>query len=208
MHYRFVALEGNIGAGKTTLCKRLASELKARIVLEEFSNNPFLPLFYQDPSRYAFPVELFFLAERYQQWKQLSSDLFVPCVVSDYHFLKSVLFASTNLGEEEFKLFRRLASILHASLVEPDLIIYLHLPPEQLLRNIAQRGRPYEQSITATYLMRLQQAYFTFFKTVRHVPVLVITPHARDYLTDHNFCARLVELLAQKHPKGVTHLSF
>jgi deoxyadenosine/deoxycytidine kinase len=142
MRYRYITVEGNIGAGKTSLATILSKEFGGKLILEQFADNPFLPHFYRNPRQYAFPLELFFLAERFQQLKDVaqSPDLFNHYVVSDYLFAKSHLFASINLNEEEMKLFKRLALIMQTSLPDPELLIYLHTPVPKLMENIAKRG--------------------------------------------------------------------
>src|SRR6185503_548784 len=167
MLYRFITIEGNIGAGKTSLAKMLANDFSGKLILEQFADNPFLPHFYKNPKQYAFPLELFFLAERYQQLNDeaASPDLFNSFVVTDYLFAKSHLFASINLEEEEMKLFKRLAMIMQSSLPDPELLVYLHSPVKKLMENISIRGRSYEKDISEDYLQRIQDAYFDFFKT-------------------------------------------
>lgn len=143
MHYTFITIEGNIGSGKTTLAGKISDEFGWRLCLESFANNPFLPRFYQNPRQYAFPLELFFMAERFQQMNSLFSkrDLFNEVIVSDYHFAKSQLFASINLQGDESLLYRRLFSIVYPNIPQPQLIIYLHNDVTNLLMNIARRGR-------------------------------------------------------------------
>src|SRR6478609_7835815 len=138
MNYHFIAIEGNIGAGKTTLAHLLAKQLNARLILEEFADNPFLPKFYENPSQYAFPLELFFMAERYKQQKDLlqQKDLFQQLTISDYLFTKCLLFAKLNLPEDEFRLYQRLFEIIYQQLIQPDLVIYLHAPVSKLKENI------------------------------------------------------------------------
>ncbi len=158
---RYIALEGNIGAGKTTLAKLLAKELNARLVLEDFEDNPFLAKFYEDPRRYAFSVEMAFLADRYHQLQglQSSEDLFQPLVISDYAPFKSLIFAQNNLEEAEFKLYRDFWQMALGRLRQPDLIIYLNRPVDSLQRNIHKRGRDYEQNLANQYLEKLSERY-------------------------------------------------
>ena len=154
MNYQFITIEGNIGVGKTTFSKMLAEELGYRVVLEEFADNPFLPKFYNKPDRYAFSLELFFMAERYRQMGDLrDQDLFSKGIVSDYFFVKSKLFAENNLGDDELLLFNRLSEIALKNLPKPDLIIYLHSSVRRLQKNIRKRGRSYEQNISDNYLL-------------------------------------------------------
>jgi deoxyguanosine kinase len=152
MNYHFITIEGNIGAGKTTLAHLLARHYNARLILEAFADNPFLPKFYDNPQQFAFPLELFFMAERYKQLKELiqQKDLFQSVTVSDYLFTKCLLFAKVNLPEDEFRLYQRLFDIILQQLVPPDVLIYLHAPVEKLQQNIRKRARPYEQKISDT----------------------------------------------------------
>jgi len=160
VRYSYIAIEGLIGAGKTTLARRLAERWNGRLVLEEFDDNPFLPRFYQEPERYAFSVELSFLAQRYHQLKRVTEqELFSPVTVADYSIGKSLVFASATLPPDEQTLFRDLYEIMYADLPQPQLIVYLHLGIERLRERIRQRGRGYEQAIGADYLMRLQERY-------------------------------------------------
>ncbi len=184
MNYRYIVIEGNIGAGKTSLSQRIADEFNARIILEEFSDNPFLPKFYKDPERYSFPLELSFLASRYQQLKtELEApDLFRSFTISDYYFMKSLIFASVTLADEEYRLYRQLFYIIYQSLPKPDLFVYLHLPPEQLIRNIRKRGRDYEQEITQEYLEKVQQGYFDFFRQEPNLRFVVIDTEKIDFV--------------------------
>lgn len=149
MKHHFITVEGNIGAGKTTLSHLLAKHYNARLVLEEFADNPFLAKFYEQPQQYAFPVELFFMAERYKQLKEMvhSKDLFQSVTISDYLFTKCLLFAKVNLPEEEFRLYQKLFDIIHQQLMFPDIVIYLHAPVQRLQQNIRKRNRPYELNI-------------------------------------------------------------
>src|SRR4051812_5068949 len=149
MKYKFITIEGNIGAGKTTLAQMLSKRLNARLILEEFADNPFLPKFYENPAQYAFPLELFFMAERYKQLKDLlhTTDLFKSATISDYLFTKCLLFAKVNLPETEFHLYQKLFDIIHQQLIHPDLLIFLHAPVNRLQDNIKKRQRSYEQAI-------------------------------------------------------------
>ena len=164
--YGYISIEGNIGAGKTSLTTRMAERHGARLVLEEFAENPFLEHFYKQPDRYAFPVELSFLAERFSQLKEelTNRNLFQSVVMSDYFINKSFIFARANLGPDEFDLFMQLFKIVEANLPKPELLVYLYLPEEQLLANIKKRGRSYEQDIQAKYLRNIEKSYFSFMK--------------------------------------------
>ena len=166
MQHHFIAIEGNIGAGKTTLAHLLAKKLNARLILEQFADNPFLPKFYENPKQNAFPLELFFMAERYKQLKDTvhTNDLFQSITVSDYIFTKCLLFAKVNLSDEEFRLYQRLFDIMQAQLIFPDIIIYLHSPIHKLQKNIKKRNRIYEQNIADDYLFSIQETYTSYIK--------------------------------------------
>ena len=175
----FIAIEGNIGAGKTTLCKMLEDDFDCRLILEQFTDNPFLPEFYKNPDRYAFPVELFFMTERHKQLQESLSqrELFPKLVVSDYFFIKTLLFAKNNLNNEEYRLFQRLFHTLNASFSKPDLLVFLHRTVPDLLSNIQKRGRDIEKNIRPDYLKSLQEAYFNFFKLEKDLPIQIGRAH-------------------------------
>lgn len=181
----FVAVEGNIGAGKTTLARKMAEDLNAKLILERFADNPFLPKFYEDPARYAFPLELSFLADRYQQFiedtRQL--DLFKSFVVSDYDIYKSLIFARITLGEEEFRLYRKLFGFMYQEVRKPRLYVYLYQRTERLLEHIARRGREYERGIPADYLEQIQKGYFDFMRNSPELNSLVIDVGELDFVS-------------------------
>jgi deoxyadenosine/deoxycytidine kinase len=166
MNYRFIAIEGNIGAGKTTLSHLLSQHFNAKLVLEEFAENPFLTKFYENPKQYAFPLELFFLAERFKQQQEFvkSKDLFQEVMVSDYIFTKCLLFAKVNLPEEEYRLYQKMYEVFSQQLTQPDVLIYLHAPVNKLQSNIKKRNRKFEQSIPDEYLFKLQETYTSYIK--------------------------------------------
>lgn len=184
MKYQYIVVEGNIGAGKTSLSQMIAAEDNARLILEEFSENPFLPKFYKNPERYAFPLELSFLAARYQQLKSElgNRDLFKSFTISDYYFMKSLIFARVTLADEEFKLYRQLFHIIYESLPRPDLFVYLHVTPRKLIENIRKRGRDYEQEITFEYLQKIQDGYFDFFRNEPGMRFLIIDTENVDFV--------------------------
>lgn len=185
MHkYNFIVIEGNIGAGKTTLSKMLAQEFKAKLVLENFANNPFLPKFYEDPNKYAFQLETSFLIDRYDQLKKYlqAPDLFSEMIISDYYFSKSLIFAKITLKDDEFNLYRKLFWLIYKSVPKPDLYVYLHLNIDRLLKNIKKRGRPYEQSIKPEYLEAIQNSYFDFFKEQKDLKFLIIDTNNIDFV--------------------------
>ncbi len=208
--YNFIAIEGNIGAGKTTFCEMLSRDFNCRLILEQFTDNPFLPLFYEQPERYAFPVELFFMTERHKQLQAAFSagaDLFTPLSIADYFFLKTLLFAKNNLIDEEFRLFQRLFEVLNTTFPKPDIIVYLHRSVEDVMRNIKKRGRNFETDISADYLLGIQNVYFEYFRTETDLPILIIDVEGIDYLTNAVAYQKMVAFLSQKYEKGIHRLS-
>jgi deoxyguanosine kinase len=183
MKHHFITVEGNIGAGKTTLTHLLAKHYNARIILEEFADNPFLSKFYENPQQYAFPVELFFMAERYKQLKEMihTKDLFQSITVSDYLFTKCLLFAKVTLPDEEFRLYQKLFDIIHQQLAFPDILIYLHAPIKKLQENIKKRNREYEQNISNEYLFDLQETYTSYIKQ-HNIKTIFIDASNADFL--------------------------
>src|SRR5438477_9629712 len=183
MKYHFITIEGNIGAGKTTLAHLLAKHYNARLILEEFADNPFLPKFYENPGQFAFPLELFFMAERFKQLKELiqQKDLFQSLTISDYLFTKCLLFAKINLTEDEFRLYQRLFDIMYQQLIQPDILIYLHAPVSKLQLNIKKRNRSYEQSIPDQYLFNIQETYTHYIKQ-HNIKTLFIDAGNADFL--------------------------
>ena len=186
MKYKYLVIEGNIGAGKTSLASLLAKETGSRLVLEAFSDNPFLAKFYEDPDRYAFQLELSFLSERYHQIKtELGHpDLFGQSVISDYFLAKSFIFSKYNLKDDEMRLFEKLFSIINLQAPKPDLYVYLHVPVEKLLENIKQRGRSYEKHIKYEYLKEVQEGYFGFFKSQQEIKILVLDTSGLDFVNN------------------------
>jgi deoxyguanosine kinase len=180
----YVAIEGNIGAGKTTLASKIAEDCNAKIVLERFADNPFLPKFYKDQSRYAFPLEMSFLADRYQQLSDdlAQFDLFKDFIVADYHIFKSLIFAKVTLQEDEFRLYKTMFDIIHKEMPKPDLYVYLYQNTDRLLANIKKRGRSYEQEIPADYLEKINRGYLDFIKTQTDLNVLVIDVSDLDFV--------------------------
>ena len=206
MLYSHIAIEGNIGSGKTTLATMLANDMDARLVLEQFADNPFLPKFYSDPEKHAFPLELFFMAERYHQLKNLKEqDLFKPQIVSDYFFMKSKLFAQNNLKKDEMQLFNRLFDIMLSSLSKPDLLVYLYSDVERLQQNIKNRGRDFEQNISDEYLQNIQDKYLDFLRKQSDFPVLLLDVTNVDFVTDKNIYDKIGELIFVEYSVGVTN---
>ena len=204
MQYNFICIEGNIGAGKTSLAKKIAADCNAHLVLEEFANNPFLPKFYKDPEKYAFPLELFFMAERYKQIKQLrEQDMFSDFTVSDYFFVKSRLFAQNNLSEDELQLFYRLFDIMLSTLPKPNLLIYLHADIQCLQKNIKKRDRTYEHDITDEYLLKIQKKYLDFFKKQNDFPVLIIDVINADFVQNDVVYQKIISAIKQPYSLGV-----
>jgi deoxyadenosine/deoxycytidine kinase len=204
MQYKHLAIEGNIGSGKTTLASMLSMDYNARLILEEFSDNPFLPKFYQEPEKNAFPLELFFMAERYHQLKELKSqDLFQPNIVSDYFFVKSKLFAQNNLKQDELQLFNRLFDIMLSSLSKPDILLYLYADVDRLQKNIKKRGREFEQNISDEYLQNIQEKYLDFLKKQNDFPVLMLDVTDVDFVSDVSIYKKINELLKKEYELGV-----
>jgi deoxyadenosine/deoxycytidine kinase len=203
MKYRFVTVEGNIGAGKTTLATLLQKHYGARLILEEFADNPFLQKFYENPKQYAFPVELFFMAERYKQLKDLitTNDLFNAITISDYLFTKCLLFAKVNLPADEFRLYQRLFDIIHQQLLQPDILIYLHAPVYKLQENIRKRNRSYEQQIEDDYLLSIQDTYTQYIKQ-HNVKTLLIDASQADFLHNPAHLQTIIDALDQEYTDG------
>ena len=203
MKYRFITIEGNIGAGKTTLAHLLARHYNARLILEQFADNPFLPKFYENPAQYAFPLELFFMAERYKQLKELvyTGDLFQSLTVSDYLFTKCLLFARVNLPEQEYKLYQGLFEIMYSQLVQPDILIYLHAPVTKLQSNIRKRNRPYEQAIPDEYLLNIQETYTQYIRQ-HNIRTLFIDVSNADFLGNEAHLKVVIDALENDSEGG------
>ncbi|MFN4007055.1 MAG: deoxynucleoside kinase [Chitinophagaceae bacterium] len=203
MKYHFITIEGNIGAGKTTLSTILSERLNGRLILEEFADNPFLSKFYEHPEQYAFPLELFFMAERYKQLKEVlqTKDLFQQVTISDYLFTKCLLFAKVNLPTEEFRLYQKLFDIIHNQLLFPDILIYLHAPVQKLQSNIKKRNRPYEQSIPDEYLFNLQETYTSYIKQ-HHIKTLFVDASNADFLENELHVQTILNALEKDYEPG------
>lgn len=204
--YNYVVIEGNIGAGKTTLASRIAEQFNARLVLEHFADNPFLPKFYDEPEKYSFPLELSFLASRYKQLKEelVPQDLFKAFTVADYYFMKSLVFASSTLQGDEYNLYRQIFYIIYGSLPKPDIFVYLHLSPERLIRNIEKRGRNYEQNITKEYLQKIQESYFSFFRQNPDNKYVVIDVNNVDFVANESDYGKIIEnVFCREYPIGL-----
>ena len=203
MNYHFITIEGNIGAGKTTLAHLLSKHYNARLILEQFADNPFLPKFYENPQQYAFPLELFFMAERYKQLKELihTKDLFHNVTISDYLYIKCLLFAKVNLPEAEFRLYQKLFEIINQQLVQPDLLIYLHVPIHKLQSNIRKRNRPFEQAIPDEYLFKLQETYIDYIKQ-HNIKTVFIDASNADFLGNEAHLKVVVDALERDFEEG------
>jgi len=204
--YNYVVIEGNIGSGKTTLAEKIADQFNAHLILEHFADNPFLPKFYNDPEKYSFPLELSFLASRYRQFKEELDprDLFKTFTVSDYYFMKSLVFAAFTLKADEYNLYRQIFHIIYGSLPKPDIYVYLHLNPDKLLKNIEKRGRSYESSITVEYLERIQDSYFAFFKQNPENKYLVIDINEIDFIANKNQYVKIIDkIFFDDYPVGL-----
>jgi deoxyguanosine kinase len=208
MKYNFVTIEGNIGAGKTTLAHLLSKHFNARLILEEFADNPFLPKFYENPGQYAFPLELFFMAERYKQLKDLlqTKDMFQNITISDYLFTKCLLFAKVNLPDEEFRLYQKLFEIINPQIIQPDIVIYLHTPVKKLQENIKKRNRDYEQSIPNDYLFTLQETYTQYIKQ-HNIKTLYVDAGNADFLGNEEHMKIIINALDKEYEDGQHYLT-
>ncbi len=208
MKHHFITVEGNIGAGKTTLTHLLAKHYNARMILEEFADNPFLPKFYSNPVQYAFPLELFFMAERYKQLKDMvhTKDLFQSITVSDYLFTKCLLFSKINLPDEEFRLYQKIFDIIHQQLLFPDILIYLHVPVNKLKVNIKKRNRVYEQSIPDEYLFSLQETYTSYIKQ-HNIKTIIIDASNADFLGNEKHLQVVLDALEKDFDEGQHYFS-
>ena len=203
MKYNFITIEGNIGAGKTTLAHLLSRHYNARLILEAFADNPFLPKFYENPKQFAFPLELFFMAERFKQLKDLiqQKDLFQNLTVSDYLFTKCLLFAKINLPDDEFRLYQRLFDIMHQQVTQPDVVLYLHSPVSKLQQNIRKRNRPYEQKIQDDYLFQIQETYTHYIKQ-HNIKTIFIDATNADFLGNEKHLKTIIDILEKDYEQG------
>jgi len=206
--YNFIAIEGNIGAGKTTFATQFAKDVNAKLVLERFEENPFLPKFYEDQKRYAFPLEMSFLADRYQQLSDDLSqyDLFKTSVVSDYFVFKSIIFSKVTLSDDEYALYRKIFNFMYKDLVKPDLYIYLYQNVDRLLQNIKKRGRSYEQSITGEYLEQIHEGYMNFIKTQKDLNILILDISDIDFVQNPEYYDQMLRQILE-HPKTAESLT-
>ena len=205
LNYNYIAIEGCIGAGKTSLATKIANDFNAKLVLEQFEDNPFLPKFYEDMAKYAFPLELSFIAARYKQLNDqlMGIDLFHSNVVADYFLSKSFIFAGKNLPDDLFSLYATMYNIMKAKTPEPDLLVYLYLDVDNLLSNIKKRGREYEQNIDGDYLSNIQKAYFEFFKQEQNKRILIIDTNDIDFVNDEESYAKILSEINTVRAEGL-----
>jgi deoxyguanosine kinase len=208
-HYNFISIEGNIGAGKTSLASRISQDYNAKLILEQFEENSFLPKFYKEPDKYAFPLELSFLAERFEQLKKelTHRDLFKSFTISDYFISKSFIFARKNLPDDTFALYKKLFEIISETLPKPDLLVYLYLNIENLLRNIHNRGRNYELDIKSEYLIKIQESYLDFIKTQPNLRIVIIDTNQIDFVHNEDHYQTMIGILSEKYPVGVHRIT-
>jgi deoxyadenosine/deoxycytidine kinase len=209
MKHHFIAIEGNIGAGKTTLAHLLAKQLNARLLLEQFADNPFLPKFYDSPGQYAFPLELFFMAERFKQLKDTlqTKDMFQSVTIADYFFAKCLLFAKINLPEEEFRLYQKLFDIMEPQLIVPDILVYLYSPIPRLKANIRKRNRVYEQNIPDKYLLSIQEMYRTYIRE-HDIKVISVDCSNADFLSNNAHLDAVINALEDDKAPVRSSISF
>ncbi len=207
--YNYICIEGNIGAGKTSFCKKIADEYNCDLILEQFADNPFLPYFYKEPERYAFTVELFFMTERYKQLQLSfqSQNLFSEFIISDYAFVKNLLFARQNLPENEYRMFTKMFNVLLQGFPQPELMVYFHRSVDYLLNKIAERGRSYETHIKADYLTKIQNSYFEYFRNILSFPVLIIDLNDLDFVNEKAHYEGIKSLLQKEYQPGVHRIS-
>jgi len=210
MQYNFIAIEGTIGAGKTSLAQMIAKQYNAKLILEQFEDNAFLPKFYEDQEKYAFPLEMSFMASRFQQLKdQLSTqDLFRSFTISDYYIIKSLIFARKTLPHDELALFTRFFNFINVTLPRPDLLVYLYLDVERLQDNIRKRGRTYEQQIKDEYLNKIQAGYFDFMKQQLDMRILILDTNQIDFVHNPGDYRKVLSVIEQEYPIGIHRITF
>jgi deoxyguanosine kinase len=209
MSINYLVIEGNIGAGKTSLAQMISQKYQAKLVLEQFADNPFLPKFYENQEQYSFPLEMAFLAERYNQLnRELSHfDLFSPFTILDYYFMKSLIFAQNTLKSDEYNLYRQFFTIIYDKMPKPDLYVYLHMDADLLLKNIALRGRSYESNITKEYLEKITQGYFSYFRQQNDIPILIIDTNGIDFVNQPGDFEKIDHAIFDKqYGKGITRI--
>ena len=194
----YIAIEGPIGVGKTSLAQLLSKELGARLVLEDFEDNPFLPDFYNDPERFGFQTQLFFLLQRYRQQQDLRQvDMFQKLLITDYMFVKDRLFASLNLGDKEMQLYDTVASLLERNIIRPDIVIYNQADTDVLMKNIEKRGRNMEKNVTWEYIDALNQVYTEYFFRYQDTPLVIINTNNIDFVENENDLKEVIDYIRQ-----------
>ena len=194
----YLAVEGPIGVGKTSLVKLLGKKLGAKMVLEEYENNPFLEDFYNDPERFAFQTQLFFLMNRYRQQQDLRQvDMFHNLLITDYMFVKDRLFASLNLDDKELSLYDTVANLLERNVLKPDMVIYLQADTQTLMRNIAQRGRDFETNMSFEYLDALSQVYTEYFFKYQETPLIIINTNNIDFVNNNDDLEEVIKYIRE-----------
>lgn len=208
--YSYIAIEGNIGAGKTSLAQKLSTDFNAKLILEEFEDNSFLPKFYNDASRFAFPLEMSFLASRFNQLKKqlIERDMFQQFIISDYIFAKCMLFSKITLDEDEYDLYLKLFEIINMQIRQPDLLVYLHNPIEKLQWNIANRGRAYEQQIKDEYLQSLSEAYLQYLNANKHLRILLIDCSSLDFVNNADHYNNIKAIICKEYTPGIHQVNW
>ena len=212
MHYNYIAIEGTIGAGKTSLATRIANDFNGKLVLEEFEGdkNPFLPKFYKEPEKYSFQLEMTFLALRFQQLKDKLGvlDLFHDFIISDYYVAKSLIFSRNNLQEDEYQLFSRFFNIIFSDMPKPELLVYLYSDVERLQQNIRKRGRSYEQEISDDYLENIQQGYFDFLRQQQsNMRILLLDTNRLDFVANEKDYQKIIDVIDRPYEVGLHRVS-
>ena len=199
LNYKYIAIEGNIGSGKTTLATKIAEDFNAKLILEQFSDNPFLPKFYGNPKQYGFTLEMSFLTERYQQMREqlAQTDLFKEFVVSDYDIFKSLIFSKVTLTDDEFMLYRKLFYILYSQIIKPDLYVFLYQNTDRLIENIKKRGREYEQNISPDYLKKIHYGYLDFIQKNTAINSLIIDVTDLDFVQHYTHYEYIIEKIRE-----------
>jgi len=212
MYYNYIAIEGTLGAGKTTLATRIANDYNGKLILEEFEGdkNPFLPKFYKEPEKYSFQLEMTFLALRYQQLKDKLGvlDLFHDFIISDYYVAKSLIFSRNNLQEDEYQLFSRFFNIIFSDMPKPELLVYLYSDVSRLQANIHKRGRSYEQDISDTYLADIQQGYFDFMREQQgNMRILILDTNRLDFVANEADYRKIIDTINQPYDIGIHRIA-
>lgn len=209
MNYNYLVIEGCIGAGKTCFSKRLAEDYNAKIIYEQFADNSFLPKFYEDPQRYAFPLEMSFLTDRYNQLKNklTQTDLFSQYTIADYFIDKCLIFSKNNLNKDEYSLYLKIFDIINSFIPKPDLIVYLYKDVDLLLKNIKKRGRDYEQNIDYKYLDDIQKGYLDYFKLLSNIPIVIIDTNKLDFVSSEEDYQYLKTVINKKYENGIHFLA-